>query len=226
MKSWSIRALVALILLPLIPLAPAQEKSVRPGINKPFENPDVKEYVGKFEVESREVFSHRKEIVATCDLKPGMTVADVGAGPGLFTLLFAREVGERGKVYAVDIAPKFIEAYREDVQDATSRTWSACLHRRPVKLPPKSVDHLHLRHLPSPRVPVQDACLHPRGAAARRSNYLDRLPPDSRDEFGVGAEPRPWRAGGLHEGDRNIRLQEGCREKSPQGELLPGLRQD
>jgi predicted methyltransferase len=86
----------------------AQEKSVRPGINKPFENPDVKEYVGKFETESREVYAKRQEIVRACGLKPGMAVADVGAGTGLFTRLFARAVGPAGTVYAVDIAPKFV----------------------------------------------------------------------------------------------------------------------
>lgn len=87
----------------------AQEKSVRPGINKPFEKPDVKEFTGKFEVESREIFAKRQEIVAACKLKPGMTVADIGAGTGLFTRLFAKEVGPSGKVFAVDIAPQFIE---------------------------------------------------------------------------------------------------------------------
>src|SRR5260370_1292085 len=43
-----------------------QEKSVRPGINKPFENPDVKEFAGKFEVESREIFAKRQDIVTAC----------------------------------------------------------------------------------------------------------------------------------------------------------------
>jgi ubiquinone/menaquinone biosynthesis C-methylase UbiE len=87
----------------------SQERSVRPGINKPFENPDVKEFIGKLEVESREVFAKRHEIVAACKLKPGMAVGDIGAGTGLFTRLFAQAVGDQGKVYAVDISPKFIQ---------------------------------------------------------------------------------------------------------------------
>ena len=72
------------------PGAIAQEKSVRPGINDSFKDPEVTEWVTRFEGESREVFEKRKEIVAACKLKPGMTVADVGAGTGLFTRLFAR----------------------------------------------------------------------------------------------------------------------------------------
>jgi ubiquinone/menaquinone biosynthesis C-methylase UbiE len=95
-------------LLLIATASPGQEKSVRPGINKPFENPDVKDFVGKFEVESREIFAQRKEIVSACKIKPGMAVADIGAGTGLFTRLFAKEVGDKGKVYAVDIAPPFI----------------------------------------------------------------------------------------------------------------------
>jgi len=86
-----------------------QEKSVRPRINEPFKNPDVKHFTEVFETESREIFAKRQEIVAACKIKPGMVVADIGAGTGLFTLLFSAEVGDQGKVYAVDIAPKFIE---------------------------------------------------------------------------------------------------------------------
>jgi predicted methyltransferase len=87
----------------------AQEKSVRPGINDPFKDPDVKKYVETFEGESRDVFAKRKEIVAAMGLKPDSVVADVGAGTGLFTRLFAAELKEKGKVYAVDIAQKFLD---------------------------------------------------------------------------------------------------------------------
>jgi ubiquinone/menaquinone biosynthesis C-methylase UbiE len=87
----------------------AQEKSVKPGINDPFKDPDLKKYLATFEGESREIFVQRKEILAACNLKPGMTVADIGAGTGLFTRLFAKEVGPKGNVFAVDIAKKFID---------------------------------------------------------------------------------------------------------------------
>jgi ubiquinone/menaquinone biosynthesis C-methylase UbiE len=119
----------------------AQDKSVRPGINKPFEDPDVKDFVGKFEVESREVFTKRKEIVAACKIKPGLTIADVGAGTGLFTRLFAAEVGEKGKVYAVDIAPKFIEHIKQTCDKAGLKNVQGVVCKPDsVELPENSVD--------------------------------------------------------------------------------------
>lgn len=118
-----------------------QEKSVRPGINKPFENPDVKEFIGKFEVESREIFTQRKEIVAACKLKPGKVVADIGAGTGLFTRLFAKEVGPQGKVYAVDIARKFIEHIEKTCKDeGLQNVVGVVCTADSVKLPGKSID--------------------------------------------------------------------------------------
>jgi ubiquinone/menaquinone biosynthesis C-methylase UbiE len=80
-----------------------------PKINEPFRKPDVKEFMKKFETEERDIYAHRREIVDALELKPGMAVADVGAGTGLFTRMFARRVGPTGKVYAVDIAQPFLD---------------------------------------------------------------------------------------------------------------------
>ncbi|TWT37579.1 hypothetical protein KOR34_25330 [Posidoniimonas corsicana] len=89
---------------------PAVE-SVRPGINDNYLDPDLnpEEWVKRFEVESREVFRARRQIAKICRLEPGQRVADIGAGTGLFTMIFAEQVGPRGRVFAVDIVPKFIE---------------------------------------------------------------------------------------------------------------------
>src|SRR5262245_45040914 len=45
----------------------------------------------------------------------GETIADVGCGVGTWTFPLARAVGESGKVFAVDIDPKAIEAVQERV---------------------------------------------------------------------------------------------------------------
>ncbi len=80
-----------------------------PGINAPFEKPDFDAWVERFERGGREVYDKRLDIVAAVGLRPGMTVADIGAGTGLFTRLFSPQVGPSGKVYAVDISANFIQ---------------------------------------------------------------------------------------------------------------------
>jgi ubiquinone/menaquinone biosynthesis C-methylase UbiE len=121
--------------------ARAQEKSVRPDINKPFQNPDVKAYLEKFEVESREIYTHRKDIVAACKLKPGTVIADIGAGTGLFTLLFAPRGGAAGRVYAVDIAPRFLEHVDAQArQRGLANITTVHCGERSVDLPDASID--------------------------------------------------------------------------------------
>jgi len=48
------------------------------------------------------------QIMETLDLKPGQTIADIGSGGGYFTYRFAKAVGERGKVFAVDTNQEFL----------------------------------------------------------------------------------------------------------------------
>jgi predicted methyltransferase len=139
MRRLSFAALVLALALNLT--VPAQEKSVKPGINKPFEDPDVKEFVGKFETESREIYAKRKEILEKCKVKPGMDVADVGAGTGLFTRLFAEAVGAKGKVYAVDIAPKFVEHIEKTCKEAGLKNVTGVVCKpTSAELPEGSVD--------------------------------------------------------------------------------------
>jgi ubiquinone/menaquinone biosynthesis C-methylase UbiE/intracellular sulfur oxidation DsrE/DsrF family protein len=134
------RLFVVVLLLAALP-AVAQEKSVKPGINDPFKNPDVEKYKGTFEGESREVFVHREKLVAACGVKPGMVVADVGAGTGLHTRLFAKAVGDDGQVYAVDISAKFMEHVQKTSREAKLKNVTPVLcNEDAVDLPKGSVD--------------------------------------------------------------------------------------
>jgi ubiquinone/menaquinone biosynthesis C-methylase UbiE len=96
--------------------APATPSKTDSKINDAFKKPDVKAYVKKFESEDREPYARRHEIVAALGLAPGMVVADIGAGTGLFTRLMAEKVGAKGKVYAVDIAPEFLAHIAADAK--------------------------------------------------------------------------------------------------------------
>ncbi len=88
--------------------ADAQERSVSPGINRAYQATDYARWLGVFESEGREVFEQRQRIVDALDLKPGMVVADVGTGTGVFSVLLAAKVGREGRVVAQDITPEFL----------------------------------------------------------------------------------------------------------------------
>lgn len=49
------------------------------------------------------------KVLEYMQLKPGMTVADIGCGSGYYARKIAKEVGPNGTVYGVDIQPEMIE---------------------------------------------------------------------------------------------------------------------
>ena len=49
-------------------------------------------------------------------IKKGMTVVDYGCGPGRYTTKFAKLVGEKGKVYAIDIHELAIAAVQKKME--------------------------------------------------------------------------------------------------------------
>ncbi len=98
----------------LLSMAQAQEHHkghTATELNKQFQKPDldVNEFIRRFETDSREIYAQRQKIVEAIGLRPGMSVADIGSGTGLFAWLFAEKVGTKGKVYAVEIAPAFLK---------------------------------------------------------------------------------------------------------------------
>ena len=56
------------------------------------------------------------ELVKLFELGPGMTVADVGAGFGAWTVRFSRVVGPSGRVYSTDIGAAQLAALRDAAQ--------------------------------------------------------------------------------------------------------------
>jgi ubiquinone/menaquinone biosynthesis C-methylase UbiE len=70
-----------------------------------------------------------------------MVAADIGAGTGLFTRLFAKEVGPRGKVMAVDIAPKFIQYIEKTCKELALKNVAGVVCKADsVELPANSID--------------------------------------------------------------------------------------
>ncbi|QKT04452.1 methyltransferase domain-containing protein [Ectothiorhodospiraceae bacterium 2226] len=112
---WLRISLVLVLSLLLMPAGAVAESpglaptGADPAINRPYLDPDFEQWKGRFERPGREVYDHRERILEALALESGAAVADVGAGTGLFTLLFAEAVGEEGRVYAVDISRTFVD---------------------------------------------------------------------------------------------------------------------
>jgi predicted methyltransferase len=112
-----------------------------PDINRPFANPDFDEWVERFERPGREVYDRRFDIVAATGVKADMSVADIGAGTGLFTRLFADKVGTAGRVYAVDISRVFVDnILRVSREHGQSNVQGIVNTATDVSLPPHSID--------------------------------------------------------------------------------------
>jgi predicted methyltransferase len=74
-------------------------------------------------------------------LKPGQTVADIGAGSGYYTELLARAVGPSGRVYATDIQPEMIRLLEQRIQRKRLAHAQAVLaSETDPRLPPESLD--------------------------------------------------------------------------------------
>jgi ubiquinone/menaquinone biosynthesis C-methylase UbiE len=121
----------------------AQDQSVKPGINEKFLDPglQVVDWLKRFEIESREVYAAQKDILAACNLKPGMRIADIGAGTGLYTQPFIEAAGDSGWVYAVDISARFLEHINNRARSNNTRNVTAVLCAEDhAGLPANSID--------------------------------------------------------------------------------------
>ncbi len=102
---------------------------------------DPEEFIERFEIESREVYSARMEVLKACDIQPGSMIADVGAGTGIYTRLFANQTGPSGWVYAVDISPRLLQHTLEQSKQREQQNVTGVLCQEDsVNLPPNSVD--------------------------------------------------------------------------------------
>jgi ubiquinone/menaquinone biosynthesis C-methylase UbiE len=94
------------------------------------------------------------KVIATLDLTPGMRIADLGAGSGVFTIPLARAVGATGKVYAIDIDAGLLAIVSDKAAAAGLANVVTVVAGETDPRLPEPVDVLFicdtLHHLPSP----------------------------------------------------------------------------
>ena len=104
----------------LIGLAFVACNATKPDVGVAKENrdrlgpPDVAQYIAGLESNDRVKDLNPETVLSKLALDPDAVVADIGCGPGVFSLRFARVV-PRGVVYAVDVEPKQLDALREQL---------------------------------------------------------------------------------------------------------------
>jgi arsenite methyltransferase len=78
---------------------------------------DSKAYISSLEDPQRDAYQKPHEVVMALGLREGEIVADIGAGSGYFALRLAHHVGDKGRVYAVDINPDMILYLNRRIRD-------------------------------------------------------------------------------------------------------------
>jgi SAM-dependent methyltransferase len=138
-----------------------QPNPVAVRINRDYAERDAKRWTKSFEHDGREVFDERNAILDALALREGARVADVGAGTGLFTLLFAEKVGKRGTVVAVDVQQYFLDHVAQRAKDlGLANVTTQLADQRGTGLPADSIDVAFLcdayHHLELPRTYLAD----------------------------------------------------------------------
>lgn len=96
---------------------------------------------GWLEREEREREERGDLLLAALELKPGMQVADIGAGTGYHSRRWAARVGPAGTVFAVDVQPQMIAMLTEQARKAGIANIRPVLGTETdVKLAPASID--------------------------------------------------------------------------------------
>ena len=92
--------------------------------------------------------SEAESVMRAAGVKKGMTVADIGAGEGYYTIRLAAKVGSKGRVLAEDIVPLFHDrlaqrVYRDQLDNVSVRLGLPADPR----LPPGSFDRIFMVHM-------------------------------------------------------------------------------
>ncbi len=90
---------------PSQPQFPAAHRDVAPTVSDTFSTEDARDRLGEAE-----------QVMELAGVKPGMSVADVGAGEGYYTVRLAPVVGAKGRVLAEDIVPEIRDQLSDRIQ--------------------------------------------------------------------------------------------------------------
>lgn len=144
------------VLFPLVLLAACQDSgavdSDRPEAARGFpraERPVSEAAANSFATEiQRDSRNEAQVVMDLAEIRPGMTVADIGAGEGYYTVRLGERVGPEGRVLAGDIDRRVIDQLGDRVQRERLDNVSIRLGTpEDPRLPPNSFDRIFLVHM-------------------------------------------------------------------------------
>ena len=148
------RAAVLLAILPLLngcdaPWGDGSDRTETAREFPPADRPVAATVSTKWSTEeARDRVNEAEDVMDSADVRPGMTVADIGAGDGYYTVRLAQRVGVGGRVLAQDIMPEVIERLADRV--ARERLDNVSLKLGAIddpRLPAASFDRVFMVHM-------------------------------------------------------------------------------
>ena len=116
---------------------PSAHREVAPIVGDTYSTEDARDRLGEAE-----------QVMQLAGVKHGMSVADVGAGQGYYTVRLARVVGPQGRVLAEDIVPEVRDSLSERIQRERLDNVAVKLGTPDdPMLPPESFDRVFLVHM-------------------------------------------------------------------------------
>ncbi|WP_241488445.1 class I SAM-dependent methyltransferase [Sphingomonas sanguinis] len=132
---------------PLIPHKDEEEEKIGPfpAADRPVAHVVSARWSNEDE---RDRLREADQVMDRAEIRPGMTVADIGAGEGYYTVRLAQRVGKNGRVLAEDI----VAAWRDQLAERVSRERLDNVSVRlglpaDPKLPPSSFDRVLMVHM-------------------------------------------------------------------------------
>jgi FkbM family methyltransferase len=131
----SLTRALALVMVTALPLARTPPASAQLG-SRPAD-----EWIKTLDGPARVAALKIDEVVAAMKLRPGQTVADIGAGSGLLTVPMAQVVGPGGRIFAVEIDAGFFPEIAKRAEQAQLKNVQTVLGAfTDPKLPVTNVD--------------------------------------------------------------------------------------
>jgi SAM-dependent methyltransferase len=98
-------------------------------------------YIWMLERDERAEFQKPDDVMTALSLKPGDRVADIGAGSGYFTIPVAKQVGQSGKVWAIDAWQDMLDYLGRRIEiEQLENVQLQKVERDDPELPPEGVD--------------------------------------------------------------------------------------